>query len=161
MKKHLFGLGSMLIGAGLMFVLMTTCSVTYAQQKTADQIREEKQKVTDLIKKESERKAVKQKLEDDRRRAAEQKLEDDKRRAAERVRREQIEEKAAQKRLKEQEAATFIKNNDVPNSCICTSVATVVVQSQLIRKIKPMHCYCGNLDCIVGDNHSSCVKRRR
>jgi hypothetical protein len=171
MTKHLFGLGAMLVGTGMMFVLLT-CAETNAQMKTMEQISEERRQANELINQEIKREFAEQRLEEEKRRATEQKLKDEKQRVAEqkalgeeirreRVKREQAGQKAEKKRLNEKKVAEFIKNNDAPSSCICNPETTIVFKSQLVKMLKPMHCYCGNLDCIVGDNHSSCVKRSK
>jgi hypothetical protein len=161
----------MFIGAGLMFVLLTY-SVTNAQMKTMDEVREEVRNANELIKQNKEQKLAEQKLESEKRRVAEEELKNEERRASEekaldekirrdRERREQAEEKERIKRLNEKKVAEFIENNDVPSSCTCNSDTTIVFKSQIITLLSPMHCFCGNLDCVVGDNYSSCVKRRK
>ena len=182
MNKHNSNFRSILYVASLIVVLLT-CSVTNAQMKTMDQVREEVSKAKELIKKNKEQKLAEQKLENERRRVAQERLKKEEEERLkkeeeerlkkeeelalyeeirrERERREEAEEKERIKRLNEKKVAEFIKNNDVPSSCTCNSNTTIVFKSQIVTLFSPMHCFCGNLDCIVGDNYSSCVKRRK
>ena len=124
MNKDLIGLKTISVGAGLIFALLT-CTVTNAQMKTIEQIREENRKATELINEEKERKLAEQRLEEEKRRAAEQKLKEEKGRVVEQkaldekirrewARREQTEQKAEKKDLKKKRWQNLLKTMMFP-----------------------------------------------